>query len=167
MLFIVAIEGNTICFQAVSHLSLRLCDRFQLVYPVTHLIHFQPSLKGEFFFLLWTVYSFYGPVCFSQLRHFSTFNTASLIWKLPNMLPIFLLLPAPFFLFPIFIWTECRWTRASPPPPLPHSQLYIPYQRLGLIHSSSFTYGLDLLNNHSINMTWESAVPMQQPKHKR
>ena len=73
-------------------------------------------------------------------------SAASPIWQLPNMLPIFLLLPVPFFLSPIYKRAECYWIRNPPPPsPLTISLFYFPYQRLRLIYSSSFACGLDLL----------------------
>ena len=74
------------------------------------------------------------------------FSAASPIWQLPNMLPIFLLLPVPFFLSPIYKRAECCWIRNPPPPsPLTISLFYFPYQRLRLIYSSSFACGLHLL----------------------
>ena len=87
--------------QKVSH-----CDRFQPVNPdmhstfvVTILYHGEES----FIFCHKILYLFYGPVSLSHFRHFSMFTAASPIWKLPNMLPIFLLLPVPFFLSPVHI----------------------------------------------------------------
>ena len=100
---------------------------------------------------------FYGPVSLSHFRHFSMFTAASPIWKLPNMLPIFLLLPVPFFLSPIYILSRMLptlyFTILSPiPTPWAYSFKF-------LCLRSRFA------RNWTISRWWpeESAILMQQP----
>ena len=98
-------------------------------FVVTVLYHGQES----FIFCYKILYLFYGPVSLSHFRHFSMFTAASPIWKLPNMLPIFLLLLVPFFLSPIYILRRMLLDWNSPPPSsLSISLFYLPYQRHGL-----------------------------------
>ena len=110
MLFIVVIGEPYYSPWRSQPLFLRLCDRFQLVYPVIDATFVAAVLyhgQESFIFCYKILYLFYGPVSLSHFRHFSMFTAAPPIWKLPTCCRFFFYCQFGFFSLQFIFWAEC------------------------------------------------------------